>query len=196
MKKIITILLSMVLLLAFTACGGGSDSSSSDKSKETEAPKIEKNIDAAAEALGLTGGEETLYELETPYRQKFKIRGFRFEEGEKACAMVAAVLRYLSRVGLLRYHCHSGYLSTVVQENEMANVLTPAGGIFRRFVEPGQEVEYGQKMGVILDPFTAEVEAEITCPTSGVVFFALKKPLTTEHEVAFKVIRRLHGGCL
>ena len=55
---------------------------------------------------------------------------------------------------------------------------------------------YGQKMGVILDPFTAEVEAEITCPTSGVVFFALKKPLTTEHEIAFKVIRRLHGGCL
>ena len=85
---------------------------------------------------------------------------------------------------------------TVVQENEMAKVLTPAGGIFRRFVEPGQEVEYGQKMGVILDPFTAEVEAEITCPTSGVVFFALKKPLTTEHEVAFKAIRRLHGGCL
>lgn len=95
--------------------------------------------------------EETLYELETPYRQKFKIRGFRFGEGEKACAMVAAVLRYLSRVGLLRYHCHSGYLSTVVQENEMANVLTPGG---RDLL------------------------------------------LTTEHEVAFKVIRRLHGGCL
>ena len=109
---------------------------------------------------------------------------------------VAAVLRYLSRVGLLRYNCHSGYLSSVVQETEMANVLTPAGGIFRRFVEPGQEVEYGQKLGVILDPFTAEVEAEIICPTSSVVFFALKKPLTTEHEVAFKVIRRLHGGCL
>ena len=115
---------------------------------------------------------------------------------QSAQEAVAAVLRYLSRVGLLRYHCHSGYLSTVVQENEMANVLTPAGGIVRRFVEPGQEVEYGQKMGVILDPFTAEVEAEITCPTSGVVFFALKKPLTTEHEIAFKVIRRLHGGCL
>ena len=35
--------------------------------------------------------EETLYELETPYRQKFRIKGFRFGEGEKACAMVAAV---------------------------------------------------------------------------------------------------------
>lgn len=52
-------------------------------------------------------------------------------------------------------------------------------------------MEYGQKLGVILDPFTAEVDAEITCSTSGVIFFALKKPLTTEHEVAFKVIRRL-----
>ena len=39
---------------------------------------------------------------------------------------VAAVLRYLSRVGLLRYNCHSGYLSSVVQESEMTNVLTPA----------------------------------------------------------------------
>ena len=46
-------------------------------------------------------------------------------------------------------------------------MLTPAGGIFRRLVEPGQKVEYGQKLGVILDPFTAEVEADITCPTSG-----------------------------
>lgn len=35
--------------------------------------------------------EETLYELETPYRQKFRIKGFRFGEGEKVCAMVAAV---------------------------------------------------------------------------------------------------------
>lgn len=62
MKKIITILLSLVLLLA-SSRGGGGDSSSSDKSKETEAPKIEKNIDAAAEALGLTGGEETMYAM-------------------------------------------------------------------------------------------------------------------------------------
>ena len=103
------------------------------------------------------------------------------------------MLRYLSRVGLLRYHCHSGYLSTVVQENEMANVLTPAGGIFRRLVEPGQEVEYGDTIGEILDPFTAQVVAPVTATTSGLVFFAMDKPLVLEHEVAFKLIRRLHA---
>ncbi len=112
---------------------------------------------------------------------------------ESAQLAVASVLRYLSRVGILRHNCHSGYLSTVVQEGEMANVLTPAGGIFRRFCEPGDEVEYGQKLGEILDPFTADVQQEIICPTSGVVFFTIKKPLVTGHEVAFKVIRRLHN---
>jgi len=106
---------------------------------------------------------------------------------------VGAVLRYLSRVGVLRYNCHSGYLSTVVRESDMTNVLTPAGGIFRRCCEPGDEVEYNQKLGVILDPFTADTVAEILCPTSGVVFFTMKKPLVTEHEVAFKVIRRMHS---
>lgn len=112
---------------------------------------------------------------------------------ESARMAVSAVLRYLSRVGVLRYSCHSGYLSAVIQEKEMANVLTPAGGIFRRFCKPGDTVEYGQKLGVVLDPFTAEVVEEILCPTSGVLFFAVKKPLVTEHEVAFKIIRRLHG---
>lgn len=44
----------------------------------------------------------------------------------------------------------------------------------------------------ILDPFTAEVVAPVTA-TSGLVFFAIDKPLVLEHEVAFKLIRRLHA---
>ncbi len=105
---------------------------------------------------------------------------------------VTAVLRYLSRVGVLHYNCHNGYLSTVLQEKELRNILTPTGGIFRSLVQPGDMVEYGQPMGHILDPFTADILAEIRCPTNGVVFFAIKKPLVTEHEIAFKIIRRLH----
>ena len=35
--------------------------------------------------------QEVLYTLETPYRQKFEIEGFRFGSGEKACAVVAGV---------------------------------------------------------------------------------------------------------
>ncbi|MGN0983792.1 MAG: M14 family metallopeptidase [Gemmiger sp.] len=106
---------------------------------------------------------------------------------------VSAVLRYLSRVGVVKYACHSGYMSTVVNEGDMATVLTPAGGIFRPRKAPGDEVEYGEVIGEILDPFTAETVAPVTSTTSGLVFFAMDKPLVLEHEVAFKLIRRLHG---
>ena len=72
---------------------------------------------------------------------------------ESAAQAVSAVLRYLSRVGVVKYTCHSGYLSTVINENDLATVLTPAGGIFRALRVPGQEVEYGDTIGEILDPF-------------------------------------------
>lgn len=73
---------------------------------------------------------------------------------ESAAQAVSAVLRYLSRVGVVEYTCHSGYLSTVINENDLATVLTPAGGIFCALRVPGQEVEYGDTIGEILDPFS------------------------------------------
>ena len=112
---------------------------------------------------------------------------------ESATQAVSAVLRYLSRVGVVKYACHSGYLSTVINENDLATVLTPSGGIFRALRVPGQEVKYGDTIGEILDPFTAQVVALVTATTSGLVFFAIDKPLVLEHEVAFKLIRRLHA---
>lgn len=106
---------------------------------------------------------------------------------------VSAVLRYLSRVGVVKYTCHSGFMSSVINESDLATVLTPAGGLFRARKGPGDEVEYGEVIGEILDPFTAEVVAPVVSSTSGLVFFAMDKPLVLEHEVAFKLIRRLHG---
>lgn len=105
---------------------------------------------------------------------------------------VSAVLRYLSRVGVVKYNCHSGYMSTVINEGTLASVLTPAGGLFRPCKAPGDPVEYGEIIGEILDPLTAERTAAVTANTSGVVFFATDKPLVLQHEVAFKLIRRLH----
>lgn len=110
-----------------------------------------------------------------------------------ATQAVTAVLRYLSRVGVLRYTCHGGYMSSVVNESDLATVLTPAGGIFRAMKAPGDNVEFGEVIGEILDPFTAEQVGEIKSNTSGLVFFAMDKPIVLEHEVAFKLIRRLRG---
>ena len=63
MRKFITILLSVLMAMAMVSCGGGENNSSSDKQDKEDTAKIEKNIEATAEALGLIEGEETYYQL-------------------------------------------------------------------------------------------------------------------------------------
>ena len=103
---------------------------------------------------------------------------------------VDAVLRYLSRTGAVKYHCYSGYLSTVIKEEYLINVLMPTGGIFKALKSPGAEVQNGELLGVLLDPFTAKIIQELHAPNDGMVFFAMEKPLVLEHEIAFKLLPR------
>ena len=59
MKKVLILCLVVVFAVVLTACG-------SDKAEEegtTDTVKIEKNIDAVAEALNLSGKSETYYEM-------------------------------------------------------------------------------------------------------------------------------------
>lgn len=111
---------------------------------------------------------------------------------ESARMAVSAVLRFLTRMGILRYNSHSGYIASIINEDELTTVKTKTAGIYRRIVHPGQEVCKGQIMAEILDPYEGEVVDRVESPTDGIVFFAHKKPLVTESEVVYKIIRRLH----
>lgn len=106
---------------------------------------------------------------------------------------VAAVLRFLTRMGILKYHTHSGYISTVINEEELTSVRTDTGGIYRRLCSPGDEVRMGMPIAEIVHPYEGNVVSTILSPTEGIIFFMHKKPLVTENEVICKIIRRLHG---
>lgn len=105
---------------------------------------------------------------------------------------VAAVMRFLTRMGILRYHNHSGYIATVISEEELTQIKSNVGGIYRRLKHPGEEVHMGDVLAEIVHPFEGEVISQIIAPTEGIIFFAHKKPLVTENEVIYKIIRRLH----
>ena len=105
---------------------------------------------------------------------------------------VSAVLRFLTRMGIIRYNCHSGYIASVIEEEELTTVHANAGGIFRRKKFPGQEVHHGEVIAEILDPYEGVVKAQVLSPTDGVIFFSHKKPLVMEHDVVCRIIRRLH----
>lgn len=110
-----------------------------------------------------------------------------------AMQAVSAILRFLTRMGVLRYQCHGGYIASVIKEEELLNIKCDTAGIFRRKTEPGEEIHVGQLVAEILDPLEGHVITQILSPVDGIVFFAHHDPLVMENSVVFKIIKRLHG---
>ena len=131
--------------------------------------------------------------------QKWKVNAFSVYTNqtesidERSAALgVGAVLRFLVRMGIIKYTSHGGYLSSVVQEEELVSVKTTAAGIFRRLKSPSDEVGFGEPVAEILHPYEGTVLARVLAPTDGIVFFTSNQPLVIENTVVCKIIRRLH----
>ena len=105
---------------------------------------------------------------------------------------IAAVLRFLTRMGIIRYESHSGYISHILYEKDLTDVYTMSGGIFKSMVHPGEDVRYGWVLAEVLDPFEGYVKEKITAPTDGIVFFAHTDALISEGDIAYRLIHRLH----
>ncbi len=112
---------------------------------------------------------------------------------QSAGQAVAAVLRFLTRMGIIRYESHSGYISHVIKEENLSDIFSPCGGIFRGMVQAGEDVRYGHKMAEIIDPYEGNVKNTITAPTDGIVFFRHTESLITEGDTAYRLIHRLHA---
>ncbi len=109
-----------------------------------------------------------------------------------AQTLVSAVMRFLSRMGVIKYQCHGGYMATTLEEDHLMSVHTNSGGIYRRIKQPGDAVEQGEPMAEIIHPFDGSVQEEIISPANGIVFFAHKSPLVLQNSVVYKIIKRLH----
>lgn len=111
---------------------------------------------------------------------------------DSARKAVASVLRFLMRMGILQYTSHSGYLASVIREEELTNMRTELAGIYQRYVKPGQEIYRGQVLASVIDPLEGEVLGRILSPTDGIIFFAHRAPLVMEGTIVFKIIEKLH----
>jgi len=105
---------------------------------------------------------------------------------------VSAVLRFLTRMGVIRYNSHGGFIASVINENDLTSVRNDVAGIYRRKKVPGDEIHRGDVLAEIIDPYEGEVISQIIAPTEGIIFFAHKSPLVNGNEIVYKIIRRLH----
>ena len=105
---------------------------------------------------------------------------------------VVAVLRFLTRMGIIKYNCHNGYISSVINEEILKSLISETSGIYRRLKNPGDSVERGEILGEVLDPYEGKAISQIISSTDGIIFFAHTSPLVMENEVVYKIIRRIH----
>ena len=106
---------------------------------------------------------------------------------------VASVMRFLSRMGIIKYHGHSGYIASVIYEKDLMPVKTKEAGIFRRLKHEGDDVQFGEVVAEIIDPYEGYVKMQIISPTDGVIFFAHNEPLVMENPVVFKIIHKMYN---
>lgn len=105
---------------------------------------------------------------------------------------VSSILRFLTRMGIIKYNCHSGFIASVIEESSLLPVRADVSGIYRRFKAPGDEVKFGDVIAEVVDPLEGEIISQILAPTDGIIFFAHVKPLVIENCIIYKIIRRLH----
>lgn len=113
-------------------------------------------------------------------------------DDKSARQAVSSVLRFLTRMGILKYNNHSGYIASVINEDELMPVQTKCSGFYRRMKEPGDPVYHGEVIAEILDPYEGEVIDTVLSPTDGIIFFSHTAPMVMENAVIYKIIRRMH----
>ena len=111
---------------------------------------------------------------------------------KSAVRATGAVLRFLTRMGIIRYESHSGYISHVIQDEDLTNVHAGTAGLYRRLTTPGEYVRYHQPLAQILDSYEGFTKQEILAPTEGIIFYAHKDPLINQGDITFRIIHRLH----
>lgn len=101
---------------------------------------------------------------------------------------IDAILRFLNKIGVSNHRVrNAGYESIFMEEEELINMRAHRAGIFYRIADAGQNVNEGDVIARILDPYDCSVREDIKAPVSGIVFFAHNKPLVLEHNVIYRI---------
>ncbi len=105
---------------------------------------------------------------------------------------VAAVLRFLSRMGIIRYNSMGGNVSENLAEDEMESIKSEAAGFLGKRASVSDEVSRGDIIAKIIDPLEGRVLQNVRAPYSGIIFYAQDDPMVYQNVVIYKMIRKLH----
>lgn len=109
---------------------------------------------------------------------------------ESANQAVEAILNFMSKQGVIRYHGYDGYVSQVIESEDFIPVRADAAGFFESYVKVGEKVHTGQLLACIIDTYLGCVISELRAPINGTVGFVRDEPMTYEDTAVLKLIRK------
>ncbi|MDY3249073.1 MAG: M14 family metallopeptidase [Candidatus Choladocola sp.] len=102
---------------------------------------------------------------------------------------VEAILNFMSKQGIIRYHGRDGYVPQVIESSDFVSVRAENAGFFESCVKPGEEVFEGQLLAHIWDPYLATLRCSLFAPVYGTVAFVHDEAMTYENTAVLKLIR-------
>ena len=103
--------------------------------------------------------------------------------------IVDSILNFLNTEGVIRYNAHKGYISSIIEENELVYMKSMHAGFFEPLVDAGQKVQKGQILARILDPCEGKVLDEIISPVDGTVFYVQYNSLSYANAALVKLLK-------
>lgn len=102
---------------------------------------------------------------------------------------ILAVMNFLSRQQIIRYSIPDRVEPRILLDTELISVRTARSGIFWALTKAGDQVEVGQPLAEILDPYEGDRLETLYAPVDGVVFFIHDEPLTYADTVVIKLVK-------
>lgn len=98
-----------------------------------------------------------------------------------------SVLRFLYEKQILKEPIPGGFQSEIVEEDCMISVKCNNAGFMKRLVTVNDDVNEGDVVAKIYDPYEHTVIEEIIAPCDGTIFFAHAKALVYAHTAIVKI---------
>lgn len=105
---------------------------------------------------------------------------------------VEAVIRFLSGIEAVNasVSCTPGYMSAVIDEDDMHTVSAHHAGIFLRNSKAGERIRKGDVLARILHPYDGRVLEEVRSPFDGTIFFSHHRPLVLQNAFLYRIYSR------
>ena len=98
-----------------------------------------------------------------------------------------ALVRFLSKRGLLEHSVFEGSTSNIIDPNNMTLLKASRAGIFISKVRCGTHVDKGEKLGKIIDALSGQRREDIISPCEGIVTCQYSHPLIFQNSIAFRI---------